>query len=88
MLGDMSDCKASGSSKDHLPSVHDESPETHPETDALEFNGKSTIETIEHDPISSSSKKGAINPFGEPPDGGLNAWLKVLGCFLIYSNIW
>jgi MFS family permease len=23
-----------------------------------------------------------------PPDGGLHAWLKVLGSFLIYSNIW
>lgn len=34
------------------------------------------------------SKKSEIDPFGEPPDGGLNAWLKVLGCFLIYSNIW
>ncbi|KAF2663309.1 MFS general substrate transporter [Microthyrium microscopicum] len=29
-----------------------------------------------------------IDPFGEPPDGGLNAWLKVFGCFLLYSNIW
>lgn len=23
-----------------------------------------------------------------PPDGGLHAWLKVLGAFLLYSNIW
>lgn len=23
-----------------------------------------------------------------PPDGGLHAWLKVLGGFLIYINIW
>jgi hypothetical protein len=23
-----------------------------------------------------------------PPDGGLHAWLKVVGGFLIYSNIW
>ena len=38
--------------------------------------------------IQSSSKKSDIDPFTEPPDGGLNAWLKVLGCFLIYSNIW
>jgi len=34
------------------------------------------------------SRKSEIDPFGEPPDGGLNAWLKVLGCFLLYSNIW
>lgn len=23
-----------------------------------------------------------------PPDGGLHAWLKVLGGFLVYINIW
>jgi hypothetical protein len=34
------------------------------------------------------SRKSGIDPFSEPPDGGLNAWLKVLGCFLIYGNIW
>lgn len=34
------------------------------------------------------SRKSEIDPFSTPPDGGLNAWLKVLGCFLIYSNIW
>lgn len=27
-----------------------------------------------------------IDPDGEPPDGGLNAWLKVYGCFLMYAN--
>jgi hypothetical protein len=36
----------------------------------------------------SNSKVSEIDPLGIPPDGGLNAWLKVLGCFLIYSNIW
>jgi hypothetical protein len=35
----------------------------------------------------SSGRSNVIDPFAEPPDGGLNAWLKVLGCFLIYSNI-
>jgi hypothetical protein len=35
-----------------------------------------------------ASRKSDIDPFGEPPNGGLNAWLKVLGCFLLYSNIW
>lgn len=38
--------------------------------------------------VKSTSKNSEIDPFGIPPDGGLNAWLKVLGCFLIYSNIW
>lgn len=26
--------------------------------------------------------------FSPPPDGGLHAWLKVFGGFLIYINIW
>lgn len=35
-----------------------------------------------------ASKRSEIDPTAEPPDGGLNAWLKVLGCFLLYSNVW
>jgi hypothetical protein len=35
-----------------------------------------------------STKTSAIDPEAKPPDGGLDAWLKVFGCFLIYSNIW
>ncbi|QDS71643.1 hypothetical protein FKW77_007480 [Venturia effusa] len=81
----MSDCKTSASSNDHLSSVHYEGPENHQEKEALESNENSDVD---HEPISPSSKDGAIDPFGQPPDGGLNAWLKVLGCFLIYSNIW
>lgn len=34
------------------------------------------------------SRRSEIDPAAEPPDGGLNAWLKVFGCFLIYSNVW
>jgi hypothetical protein len=30
----------------------------------------------------------SIAPVHVAPDGGLHAWLKVLGGFLIYSNIW
>lgn len=30
----------------------------------------------------------SLSPFPTAPDGGLHAWLKVLGGFLIYSNIW
>jgi hypothetical protein len=81
----MSDCKASTSSNDHLSFIHNEVPEDHKEKDPLEIDEKPNIK---HDSIQSSSKNGAIDPFGEPPDGGLSAWLKVLGCFLIYSNIW
>ena len=38
--------------------------------------------------VQSSSRRSDIDPLAEPPDGGLNAWLKVMGCFLVYSNIW
>lgn len=34
------------------------------------------------------SRRSDIDPAADPPDGGRNAWLKVMGCFLIYSNIW
>ena len=33
-------------------------------------------------------KASAIDPDSQAPDGGLNAWLKVLGCFLMYANVW
>ncbi|KIW03009.1 uncharacterized protein PV09_05667 [Verruconis gallopava] len=32
------------------------------------------------------STRSAIDPEAEPPDGGLHAWLKVFGCFLMYAN--
>jgi hypothetical protein len=32
------------------------------------------------------SRRSEIDPFTEPPDGGLNAWLKAFGCFLMYAN--
>lgn len=35
-----------------------------------------------------TTRRSAIDPSREPPDGGLEAWLKVFGCFLLYSNIW
>lgn len=27
-------------------------------------------------------------PPGPPPNGGLTAWLQVLGCFMLYFNTW
>ncbi|KAH8658490.1 major facilitator superfamily domain-containing protein [Xylariales sp. PMI_506] len=38
--------------------------------------------------VHSAARHSDIDPLSEPPDGGLNAWLKVFGCFLLYSNIW
>jgi hypothetical protein len=78
----MTGWKATSSSDDHLSSVIDESPEQMGDIQSGMKTG-TQIETIV-----SSPKKLDIDPLGEPPDGGLNAWLKVLGCFLIYSNIW
>ena len=40
------------------------------------------VQATDHGEIDSQS------PAHVPPDGGLHAWLKVLGGFLIYSNIW
>ena len=37
------------------------------------------------DARSTLTTESAISP---PPDGGLHAWLKVFGGFLIYINIW
>ncbi|KAH8893443.1 MFS general substrate transporter [Thozetella sp. PMI_491] len=44
------------------------------------------VHTVEK--VNTSSRRSDIDPFAEPPDGGLNAWLKVFGCFLLYSNVW
>ena len=35
-----------------------------------------------------ASRKSEKAQLPEPPDGGLDAWLKVFGGFLMYSNIW
>lgn len=35
-----------------------------------------------------TEKSPEISPYSAPPDGGFNAWMKVFGSFLIYSNIW
>lgn len=45
-----------------------------------------TLDDVEK--VQSASRKSVIDPSMEPPDGGLHAWLKVFGCFLLYSNIW
>jgi hypothetical protein len=64
-----------------------------PQDAHLEQQDSKNIDVLDEKPtqlerVQSSSRKSEIDPFTEPPDGGLNAWLKVLGCFLIYSNIW
>ena len=38
--------------------------------------------------VISHAESDSTLPAHVPPDGGMHAWLKVLGGFLIYSNIW
>ena len=45
-------------------------------------SGAAAVQETDHGEIDSPS------PAHIPPDGGLHAWLKVVGGFLIYSNIW
>jgi hypothetical protein len=52
-----------------------------PDSPLSEQNVAANLETT-------PTRRSEIDPFSEPPDGGWNAWLKVLGCFLLYSNIW
>ena len=41
-----------------------------------------------HDPEAIESQSLAGSQLPPPPDGGLHAWLKVFGGFLVYINIW
>ncbi|KAF2097857.1 MFS general substrate transporter [Rhizodiscina lignyota] len=54
----------------------------------VENTGSDELVSAPLEKVQSSSKRSDIDPSTQPPDGGLNAWLKVFGCFLIYSNIW
>ena len=33
-------------------------------------------------------KASVLPPPAPPPDGGLRAWLQVLGCYLVFFNVW
>lgn len=81
----MTDWKATESSVDKSSSTTDEHPQELRDIGNGEPNNGTEADL---EKVQSSSKRSDIDPFAEPPDGGLNAWLKVLGCFLIYSNIW
>jgi hypothetical protein len=41
-----------------------------------------------HDPETIETRSLAGSQLPPPPDGGLHAWLKVVGGFLVYINIW
>jgi hypothetical protein len=64
--------KALGSTEEHQHQNH--RPESHStHDDNVEAPGDDATETVQLPP---------------PPDGGVHAWLKVFGGFLIYINIW
>lgn len=72
----LDDNASSGIETQHAP----ENTEKHNENDPSSIEGLGLEKT--------STGAPSIDTLANPPDGGLNAWLKVLGCFLIYSNIW
>lgn len=42
-----------------------------------------TPKIVSPEPITNTRKTP-----GPPPNGGLTAWLQVLGCFMLYFNTW
>jgi hypothetical protein len=81
----MTDWKATESPVDKSSSIADKDPQEQRDIGNVDPDDETAADL---EKVQSSSKKSDIDPSAEPPDGGLNAWLKVLGCFLIYSNIW
>jgi hypothetical protein len=47
----------------------------------------STFEALESVPLGNEADP-LSNALPPPPDGGVHAWLKVFGGFLVYINIW
>ena len=79
----MEDWKDIESSSNNSPSGVDDTSKELPEPTPEKNNPTEQLAKVQ-----STSRRSDIDPLAEPPDGGLNAWLKVVGCFLIYSNIW
>ncbi len=83
----MPDQTATQKFDDKLPSMSGEESEERHE-DAIRVNRDEEAVSNDIEKVQSTSRRSDIDPFTEPPDGGLHAWLKVFGCFLLYSNIW
>lgn len=74
---------ASFSTSDELQSVHDPSAigqESDKDITAADENGKA----LEH----MQSRHAGVNDTSEIPNGGLWAWLQVLGAFFLTFNSW
>jgi hypothetical protein len=63
-------------------SIHDD---VHQEETSLRNDKPAGDKEAQIDARSTMTTESAIPP---PPDGGLHAWLKVFGGFMIYINIW
>ncbi|KAL1796348.1 hypothetical protein ACET3X_004888 [Alternaria dauci] len=63
-------------------SIHDEH---HHENEPVQDYEPVADKEVQIDARSTMTTESAIPP---PPDGGLHAWLKVFGGFMIYINIW
>ena len=83
----MADRKVVDAFDDKLPPVTDDVSEEQQE-DTIKINTAEQAPRDDIEKVESVSRRSDIAPGSEPPDGGLNAWLKVFGCFLLYSNVW
>jgi hypothetical protein len=73
------DIEVAGSEK--APSVYKEVA-----VDACATTSADLDRTVSRRTQRSMARSIAIDPEAEPPDGGMHAWLKVFGCFLMYAN--
>jgi hypothetical protein len=63
-------------------SIHDD---VHQQDKPVQTHEPTGDKEAQIDARSTMTTESAIPP---PPDGGLHAWLKVFGGFMIYINIW
>jgi hypothetical protein len=57
----------------------------------VDLNSKVQEDDVKIEPeaqVERKTRRSGLDPSVPPPDGGLLAWSKVFGCFLLYSNIW
>lgn len=57
-------------------------------TSSSHGNGDKDAAEETHDEERQDAQSLAGSQLPPPPDGGLHAWLKVFGGFLVYINIW
>jgi len=58
------------------------------EAEQIDSRPESAPSHVTTDDVEEASDTDAVPRLPPPPDGGLHAWLKVFGGFLMYINIW